>query len=423
MPVPVVSAAEAAQCVQSGWTVGLMHACGEPQALVEALVARAPELRRVRMLTAWHQVSRAPYAVDELADSFIPVSTMPARATRHAIEFGHGEYLPLKFGELAQAIAAGRVRVDAAFVTVSPPDEQGLVSLGVSVDYASAMLETARVRVAEVTRHMPRTGGASLVPLELFDFAVRSDRRLLELPSPALTEIEIAIGEHVADLVPNGATLQVGVGAIPNAVLAELGGHQDLGVHSGMVSDGMMTLLLSGAITDAKKTVDPGRTVAASIIGSRELFAAVPHYQALEMHPATYTHAFDVIAAQANFTAINGALEVDLAGNVNAEVAAGRRLSGPGGQPEFAAGAVAAPNGQSIIVLPSTAKGHTVSRIVERLDADVPVTTPGECVTAVVTEYGAADLRGLAPRARAAAIARVSHPDYHLDLLRAAAEL
>ncbi len=399
-----------------------MHACGEPQTLVEALVARAPDLRGVRVLTGWHGISPAPYAAREVADAFTPVTTIPGPATRPAIAEGRGEYLPLRFGELARAIRDRRVRVDVAFLQVSPPDAQGRCSLGVSVDCSPAMLDTARVRVAEVNAQMPVTRGDTLVPFDLFDATVEVDRPLLELPVPPMTAQFEAIGRAAAALVPDGATIQVGVGTMPNAVLAAFAGHKDLGVHSGLVSDGVMDLFRAGVITNTRKSVDPGRLVSCGVIGSRALFAAVDGLDALQMRPATYTHDGAVLAQQERFVAINSALQVDLQGNVNAEVVNGRRLSGPGGQPEFAAGAAAAPDGQSIFCLPATAKDDTISRIVAHLDDGAPVTTPAEHVTAVVTEYGAADLRGLARRARADAIAAIAHPNFRAALLQAATE-
>ena len=417
-----VSAADAVRRVESGWTVGLMHACGEPQSLVEALTNRAAELRGVRVLTGWHQVSPAPYAAVELAQSFTPVTPMPSRITRRAIAEGRGEYLPLKFGEFARAIRSGEVPVDVAMMQVSPPDAQGMCSLGVSVDYAHAMLDRAAVRLVEVNPHMPVTAGDSLVPFDIFDAAVRVDRPLLELRLPVATAVERAVGESVAGLVPDGATLQVGVGTMPDAVLAALGTHKDLGIHSGQISDGMLALMDAGAVTGARKTADPGMVIAGSAFGTRELFAALPRSSGFEMRPATYTHDPEVLLSLEGLVAINSALEVDLAGNVNAEMAGGQRISGPGGQPEFATAAIAVPDGQSIIVLPATAKGRTISRIVSRLNDDAPVTTPGEHITAVVTENGAADLRGLSTRARADAIAAVAAPDFRDALLRAAAE-
>lgn len=422
MPKFVGTAAEAAACVGSGETVGLMHACGEPSALVNALVARAGELRGVRILTGWHGVSSVPYAAPELAESFIPVSTIPGRATGAAIDEGRGEFLPLCFGEFTRAIREGNVRVDVALLQVSPPFADGLCSLGVSVDYARAMLEAASHSVALVNTRMPALGGEALVSMEAFDTAVEIDGPLLVSAPRAPGAVAEAIGRAAAALVPDGATLQVGVGTIPDALLAAFGNHRDLGVHSGMIGDGIMRLHTLGVITNTRKAVDPGRMVAGSLIGSEALFDEAPHQVALEMRQATYTHDAAVLAAQEGFVAVNSALEVDLHGNANAEVVAGRRVSGPGGQPEFAAGAAAARNAQSLICLPSTARNDTVSRIVARFPDGAPVTTPGEHVTAVVTEYGAADLRGLAPRARAEAIANVAHPTFRATLLRAAAE-
>lgn len=422
MSVPFGTAAEAVACVQSGDTVGLMHACGEPQTLVEALVARASDLRGVRVLTGWHGTSPAAYAAPELAESFTPLSSIPGPVTRRAIAEGRGEFLHVCFGEMASAIGGGRVRVDVAFLQVSPPDAEGMCSLGVSVDYALAMIDTARTRVAEVNPHMPNIGGAARVSFDVFDVAVRVDRRLLELPVPETTPEFEAIGHAAAALVPNGATIQIGVGALPAAVLNAFHGHADLGLHSGMIGDSVLRLYDTGVLTGRRKSVDPGKLVTGSIIGSRACFAAAAQCEVLEMRPATYTHGADIIAAQSKFVGINSAIEVDLGGNVNAEMIGGRRFSGPGGQPEFAAGALAATDGQSLICLPATAKGGTTSRIVARLADDAVTTTPGKHVTAVVTEYGTANLRGLAPRARADAIARTAHPDFRAALLRAAAD-
>lgn len=415
----LMSADEAVKVVKSGDRVVLGHACGEPPTLVEALVARAPELSGVEIV---HMVNMGPakFAQPGMERSFRFNGMFLGAPTRRAVEQARADYMPCFFSEVPRLFKQRVLPVDVAMIQVAPPDQHGYCSFGVSVDYTQAAAECAQVVIAQINRLLPRTGGAR-IHLNAIDCLVEKDDVIVELPRPEIGDVERRIGEHVAALVPNGATLQLGIGAIPDAVLSCLRNKEDLGIHSEMFSDGAVELAEAGVITNRRKTINTGKFIATFLMGTRRLYDFVNDNPAVELHPVDYTNDPFVIGRHDNMLSINSALQVDLTGQVNAEMIGSTQFSGVGGQVDFVRGAGRSLGGKSIIALPSTAAGGTVSRICRVLESGTAVTTSRNDVHYVVTEYGVADLRGRNLRQRAEALVAISHPAFRSMLMGRAA--
>lgn len=403
--------------VRSGDLVVFSHACGEPRLLPEALVERAGELSDVRIL---HMVpmGEAKYCLPEYAASFRHLSLFSGSPTRQAIAEGRADYVPCFFSRIPDLIRSRRV--DVAMITVTPPDKNGYCSLGVSVDYTLAAARCARLVIAEVNPGMPRTLGDSFLHESEIDYFVPADLPIYSLDDGALDEVELQIGGHVAELLDDGCCLQLGIGGIPNAVLANLEGFRDLGIHSEMISNGVMGLVEKGVVNGKRKQLHAGKIIVTFMMGSREFYAWVHDNPAIEMHPVDYTNDPFVIAQNENMVSINSALEVDLLGQVAADAMGPRQFSGVGGQVDFVRGACLSRGGKSVIALPSTAKGGSLSRIVPSLKPGTAVTTSRNDVDFVVTEFGAAALRGKSVRERLAALLAIAHPQFRDDLERQA---
>jgi 4-hydroxybutyrate CoA-transferase len=411
-----VSADEAVKVVASGQSVFLGSACGEPQELVDALVRRGPGLRNVRLLTGL-QGSKAPYVRPDLVGHFRLRTFMASTQVAEAIQRGEADYIPAPLSRIPELMRSGRLPVDVALVQVAPADEQGRFSLGVSVAYAKAAVDAASVVVAEVNEQMPRTLGDSFIDADAIDFLVASDRPVLEVRRVRLDQAVARIGEHVASLVPNRATMQVGIGGIADAVWSALHRHRDLGVHSGSVADNVVELLRDGVITNRFKSVDPGCVVAGQLIGTASLYRFADKNVQFSMRACDYTHEPRVLASLDRLVSVNSAVQIDLRGQVNAETLRGRQIAGVGGAMDFTVGARLSSGGRSIVALPATAGEGRHSRIVGRLDDGV-VTTPSSMVDFVVTEFGIADLAGLDLDARAQALAAIAAPEHRAPLLR-----
>jgi acyl-CoA hydrolase len=402
------TAAGALAEVRSGERVFLGTACGEPQTLVEALVAEHERLARVELITGL-QGSPAPYADPRYAGSFRLRTFMVTAAVRDAVEAGTVEYVPCSLSRIGSLFSSGAMPLDVALVQVSPPDRHGFCSLGTTVSYTQTALRCARAVIAEINERMPRTHGEGFVHVDEIDFGVRSDRPLLEVPAASPTPELSAIGRNVASLIPDRAVVQVGVGGIADATWRALGDHSGLGVHSGSLADSVVDLIEGGAVTNEHKAIWPGRSVAGQLIGTRRLYDFADDNPALMMAPATITHDPATIGRLADFHSINSALQVDLRGQVNSETLLGRQVAGTGGALDFALGAQLSNGGRSIIALPaSSRKGH--SKIVARLDREA-VTIPASSVDLVVTEYGIAELGGKSIAARAAAMLEIAAPE------------
>lgn len=410
----LVSAEQALSKVRSGDRVVAGHACGEPATLLAALVARAPELRNVEIV---HMVPMGPavYVQPGMEESFRHNALFVGAPTRKAVEENRADYTPCFFSEIPRLFKDGILPVDVALIQVTPPDAQGYCSYGISADYTTAAAQCASTIIAQMNRNLPRTGGAK-IHLDELSYIVEKDESILELKPPAIGDVEKMIGEHVASLVVDGSTLQLGIGAIPDAVLLFLKDKKDLGIHSEMFSDGVVVLAEAGVITNKRKSINQGKFIAAFLMGTRKLYDFVDNNPAVELLPVEYVNDPCVIGKHENMVCINSALQVDLMGQVNAEMIGSRQFSGIGGQVDFVRGASRSAGGKSIIALPSTASGGKISRICCELNRGAAVSTSRNDVQYVVTEYGVANLRGKSLRERAIALIQIAHPDFRAAL-------
>jgi 4-hydroxybutyrate CoA-transferase len=405
-----VSAEQALAAVRSGTRVVAGHAAGEPGPLLAELVRQRERLRDVEIV---HMVAlgESPYCRPGMEKHFRHNSLFAGRGSHQALAEGRADFTPVFFSEVPRLFRERILPVDVALIQVAPPDAEGMMSYGVSVDYTLAAAESAAVVVAEVNRRMPRTLG-SAIHVSRVAQVVETDRPLIEVPPSPPTEVEERIGRHVAELVPDGANLQLGIGGIPDAVLRSLGGKRELGVHTEMFSDGAVDLHERGVITNQHNNLNPGRFTACFLMGTRRLYDFVDGNPAVDMRPVDWTNSIAVAGRVEKLVSINSAIQVDLHGQICADTIGPRQYSGPGGQVDFVRAASQSPGGRSIIALPSTAKGGTLSRIVPRLDPGACVTTSRADVHFVVTEHGAADLRGRTLRQRARALLAIADPAF-----------
>jgi len=418
----VTDAATAVARVKSGDRIYLGSGAGVPQALVQALVARADELRDVEIVHMLH-FGEAPYVAPEYARSFRHNALFIGPNVREAVQAGRADFTPIFLSEIPNLFRSGALPLDYAFVQLSPPDEHGFCSFGVEVGCTKPAAEAARVVIAEVNRRMPRTLGDSFIHVRDLDVIVEVDYPIPEAPQGGSTPVHRRIGELIAEMIPDGATLQMGIGSIPDAVLANLTNHRDLGIHTELFSDGVVQLVEMGVITGARKTLHPGKVVAGFLFGSQALYDFVEDNPIIELHPTNYVNDPFIIAQHDNMVSINSALEVDLTGQVAADSIGPRLYSGVGGQLDFVRGAARSKGGKPIIALPATAKGGTISRIVPMLKPGAGVTTTRNDVHYVVTEYGVAELYGKTVRERAKALINVAAPEFREELTRQAREL
>jgi 4-hydroxybutyrate CoA-transferase len=413
-----VSAEEAVSTIRSGQRVFVHSVAAAPKLLIEAMTARAPQLRVVEIVQL-HTEGDAPYAAPELAKSFRVNSLFVGPNVRRAVQEGRADYLPVFLSEVPQLFRRGLLPLDVALVTVSPPDRHGYCSLGVSVDVTRAAVQTAGTVIAQVNPLMPRTHGDGLIHVDAIDFLVEGASALPELRARPLSSRERAIGRHCAELVEDGATLQIGIGTIPDATLAALGDHHRLGIHSEMLSDGIVDLVEKGVITGEEKVLHPGKIVAGFALGTRRLYDFLDDNPAVSMLDIGYVNDSAVIRRNPRVTAINSAIEVDLTGQVCADSIGDLQYSGVGGQMDFIRGASLSEGGKPIIALPSVTTSGA-SRIVSFLKPGAGVVTTRAHVHFVVTEHGIADLFGKNLRQRAAALIAVADPR-HRDALAAEA--
>ncbi len=415
-----VSAAEAVSLVRSGDRVFIHTAAAAPVELVEALAARAPELRNVETISL-HTEGPAPYVAPEMAGIFHHKAMFMGANVRAAVAGGTADFMPVFLSEVPVLFRQGILPLDVAMVQVSPPDGHGFCTLGVSVDASKAAVETARKTIALVNPHMPRTHGDGFVHVSQFAAMVQTDRPLHDHQAPVIGPLERAIGAHVASLIEDGATLQMGIGAIPDAVLAALGDHRKLGIHTEMFSDGMIPLVERGIVTGEQKRVHPGKVVGTFAMGTRRLYDFIDDNPQVVMLDVAYVNDPAVIRRNPKVTAINSAIEVDLTGQVCADSIGTRMYSGIGGQMDFIRGASLSPGGKPIIALPATtSRGET--RIVPILKPGAGVVTTRAHVHYVVTEHGIANLFGLCLRERAKALIAIAAPEHREALERAAYE-
>ncbi len=412
---------EAVARLAPGQRVFIGTGCAEPLELVEALTRRGGELADteiVHLLT----FGEAPYAHEALAKTFRINSFFIAENVRDVIQEGLGDYTPVFLSDIPRLFRTGQLPLDVALIQVTPPDARGMVSLGVSVDIVKSAAENASLVIAQVNPAMPRTLGDSSLHVYSLDVLVPSEAPILERPAPEVTPETRQIAEYVAALVRDGSTLEVGIGRVPQALLEFLKDKKDLGIHTEMLTDGIVDLVESGAVTGQRKALDRGKVVASFCLGTRKLYDYVDGNPAFAFHPTEYVNDPFVISQHDRMVAVNVALEVDLTGQVCADSLGSRFFSGVGGQVDFNRGAARSRGGKAIIAMPSTAKGGSVSRIVARLSPGAGVVTTRADVHYVVTEHGTAYLHGKSVQERALALISIAHPDYRAELLRAAIE-
>ena len=412
---------KAVQCVRPGQRVFIGTGCAQPQALVDALVARAQDLADmeiVHLLT----LGEAPYAHRELTKQFRVNSFFIAENVRDVIQEGLGDYTPTFLWDIPELFKSGQLPLDAAFIQVTPPDERGMCSLGVSVDIVKSAAENASLVIAEVNPQMPRTMGDSLMHATDFDILVPVDTPILEFEQEKPSDRIMQVSRNVASLIESGSTIELGIGAIPHGVLEFVKGKRDLGVHTEMLTDDVVDLVEAGVITGKHKTLDRGKIVCSFCMGTRKLYDYVDGNPMFAFHPTEYVNDPYTIRRQHKMVAVNVALEVDLTGQVCADSLGTKFFSGIGGQVDFNRGAARSAHGKAIIALPSTAQGSKVTRIVSRLSPGAGVVTTRGDVHYIVTEYGVAYLHGKSVQERALALISIAHPDFRAQLLKEAVE-
>jgi acyl-CoA hydrolase/RimJ/RimL family protein N-acetyltransferase len=415
----VVTAAQAIRTIAPGRRILVGSGAAEPLTLVSALAEHGDHLCDndiVHLLT----LGPAPYVRPEFANRFRHTAFFIGPNTREAVQAGRADFMPVFLSEIPSLIRSHRVRVDVALLQVSPPDRHGQVSLGVSVDVVRAAVDSADLVIAEVNPAMPRTFGDSIVNVKDIDWLVPVTTPIPELPVEPLDETHLTIGRHVASLIPDGATLQTGIGRIPHAIVAALGNRHDLGVHTEMLSDSIVDLVEAGVVTGRKKTLLPGKIVTSFVMGTRRLYDWVDDNPSVELRPSDFTNDPLIVARNDDMIAINSALAVDLTGQVASDTLGGRFFSGIGGQVDFIRGAARSRRGKPIIAFTSTAQDGSVSRIQAAFEAGAGVVTSRGDVHYVVTEFGVADLWGKSIRERAMALVEIAHPDFRRELLDSA---
>jgi 4-hydroxybutyrate CoA-transferase len=411
----IVTAAEAVVGIRSGQQVFVHGGAATPSVLLDALVARAAELEGVSMVH-FHTEGPGPHLAPEMAPHFRHKALFIGANARAAVNEGRADYVPIFLSDVPDLFTSGTMPLDVALLNVTRPDAHGFCSLGTSVDAALAASRTARVVIAQLNASMPRTLGDTFIHVSRISLAVEVDAPPYEYLEPPPGEVERRIGGHVAELIEDGATLQLGIGAIPSATALALRDKRDLGIHTEMFTDAVVGLVESGAVTGAKKEINRGKIVSAFLMGSGALYRFVNDNPMVELRPVDYTNDTSVIRRFSRMVAINSAIEVDLTGQVVADSIGPRFYSGVGGQMDFIRGAALAPQGRAIIALPATAAGGTVSRIAPTIQEGAGVVTTRAHVRTIVTEYGIAELHGRTVGERARALIAIAHPDFRDEL-------
>lgn len=416
------SAADAVKLISSGDSVYIQGSTSVPEILVAAMTERAPELRDVKVYTAF-AVGRcdAPYACKELRDSFEPLSFFVANNLRKAIAEGVAQTIPAFLGEIPFLFRSGQIPLDVTLLNVSEPDEDGYCSYGISADLAYSAVESSRIVIAQVNKYMPRTFGDPVIHISKIDALVRGDEPLVEVPTAVPDDIERAIGNHIAAEIPDGATLQIGVGGIPNAVLDALAGHKHLGLHTEAMTDGVVPLIERGIIDNSRKRLYPGQSVACLALGSQRLYDYLDGNRDVVFRDVAWTNDPQNIRQNPSVMAVNSAIEIDLTGQICADSIGERIFSGVGGQHDFMYGGALSEGGKCFIALPSTT-GRGVSKIVPTLSRGAGVVTTRFQAQYVATEHGIVYLRNRSLAERAKLLISIAAPEVREELERAAVE-
>jgi len=412
--------------INRGDHIFISTGCGEPQHLVKALVdyveSHPKAFFDAEVFHVW-TLGLAPYTDQKFKYNFRHNSFFIAANTREAVNQGLADYTPIFLSQVPDLLRRKMITIDVALIQTSPPDSHGYMSLGLSVDIVKAAIDSASLVIAQVNSNMPRVHGDGFIHIEEADFVIPYDEPLLELKPRPLDDVSIHIGQYVSRIIEDGDTIQVGYGSVPNAVMAALGNHKHLGVHTELISDGIVDLMKKGVIDNSTKNRKRGKTVASFCMGSRSTYEYINDNPAIEFRTIDYTNNPLIIAQHRNMAAINSALEIDLTGQATAESIGRSFYSGIGGQADFMRGSVLAPGGKTILTIPSTARGGTVSRIVPALEAGAGVTLHRSDVHYVVTEYGIAHLHGKNIRERAMDLIAIAHPKYRSWLIEEAKKL
>ncbi len=408
--------------VRSGDIVFLHQGCSEPEACVAALVQRAGELRDVTIIHMMTYGS-AEYTKPEYEGVFRHKAFFIGANVREAVQDARADYIPIFLHEIEGLFEHGEIPVDVAVIQCTPPDEYGYMSLGAGVDINFAAIKAARHVIFEVNEQAPRTLGNSFVHVRQADQIVEASYPLAEHHTSEVEEVHRVIARQIANMVPDAATLQTGIGAVPETLLTYLKDHKDLGVHTEMFSDGVIDLMQSGVINNARKTLHPNKTIAGFVLGTKRLFEFIHNNPAIEFHPTSYVNNPEVIARNDRMVAVNAAIEVDLTGQVCSDSIGAKPYSGIGGQVDFIRGAAHSKGGLPIIAITSTVKDGEISRIVPALKPGAGVVTSRGDVHYVVTEYGVAYLHGKSIRERAEALIQVAHPKFRDELTKAAEQM
>jgi 4-hydroxybutyrate CoA-transferase len=418
----MVTAAEAVAGIRSGQQLFVHGGAATPSVLLDALVARAPELRDVGIIHI-HTEGPAPHLAPEMSDSFRHRALFIGGNARAAVNEGRADYVPVFLSDIPELFITGIQPLDAILINVSPPDAHGYCSLGTSVDAALSAIHVADAVIAQINPSMPRTLGDSFVHVDQIDLGVHVDQPPHQHRLPPVGDVERRIGEYVAELIPDRSTIQMGIGSIPTAVAMALHTKRDLGVHTELLTDPVIDLVEAGVVTGDAKEINRGKIVTAFLMGSQRLYDFVDDNPMIEMRPVDYTNDTSVIRRFRRMVAVNSAISVDLTGQVSADSIGTRFYSGVGGQMDFMRGAALAREGRAIIALPSRAAGDSVSRIVSVLAPGAGVVTSRAHVRTVVTEFGVAELFGRSVRERIAALIAIAHPDVRDELSREAGRL
>lgn len=418
----VTDPATAVSRVKAGERIYLGGGAGVPQVLVKALVERADSLKNVEITHMLH-FGEAAYVEAKYAKSFRHNAVFIGANVRKSVQDGRSDFTPVFLGEIPYLFKHNVLPLDYAFVQLSPPDEHGFCSFGAEVGCTKPAAESAKYVIAEINQRTPRTLGDSFIHVRDIDAIVETYYFLPEAPQGGGTPAHAKIGQIIAERIPNGATLQMGIGSIPDAVLNNLGSHRDLGIHTEMFSDGVVDLIEAGVINGAKKTLHPGKVVVGFLFGTQRLYNFVSDNPIIEMHPTDYTNDPFIISQNDYMYSINSALEVDLTGQVAADSVGTSFYSGVGGQMDFVRGASRSKGGKPIIALPATAKGGEISRIVPTLKPGTGVTTTRSDGATIVTEFGVADLFGKTIKQRAQMLINIAAPEFREELTKKAKEL
>lgn len=413
----LMTANEAVKLIKDGDKIVTSFGCGEPRGIERAMFENYADFKDVEIINML-LLGDTPWIKDEVRGHFSYHSFFASHSNRKAISGGIADFTTCHFYEIP-SVLKNVIKPRVTVMSVCPPDEDGYVSLGTNADYIESTLSYCEVKIAQVNKFVPRTFGKARKHISAFDCFVECDEPLPEVPSPALTDVERQIGANCASLIHDGDCLQLGIGGIPNAICEQLKNKKDLGLHSEMVGDGVVDLIESGVINNSKKTLHPGKTVLGFAFGTRRLFDFIDNNPDIEMYPIEYVNHPMIIALNNNMVSVNSCIQVDLMGQVVSDTIGIDQFSGVGGQVDFVRGATMSRGGRSIIAMPSTARGNTISKIVTKITDHSAVTTTRNDVNYIVTEYGVAQLKGKTMKDRARELIKIAHPNFREELTEA----